>query len=91
MVCCIAFKLNSTRGWLNKGKEARKLKNKTETESGKETKQLAVPSTLRKGGLSLAHESIMAGHLGNKKTLDRVLNHFAWPGVAGDVSRRVSE
>jgi len=58
-----------------------------ETESGKETKQLAVPSALRKGVLSLAHESIMAGHLGNKKTLDRALNHFAWPGVAGDVSR----
>jgi len=58
-----------------------------ETESGKETKQLAVPSTLRKGVLSLAHESIMAGHLGNMKTLDRVLNHFAWPGIAGDVSR----
>ena len=58
-----------------------------ETESSKEAKQLAVPSTLRKGVLSLAHQSIWAGLLGNKKTLDRVLNHFAWPGIAGDVSR----
>ena len=57
-----------------------------QAESDKETKKLAVPLTLRKGVLSLAHESIMAGHRGNKKTLDRVLNYFAWPGLAGDVS-----
>ena len=57
------------------------------TEQGHETEQLAVPSTLRKGVLSLAHESIMSGHLGTKKTLDRMLSQFAWPGIAGDVAR----
>jgi len=57
------------------------------TEQGHETEQLAVPTDLRKGVLSLAHESIMSGHLGTKKTLDRILSQFAWPGIAGDVAR----
>ena len=29
----------------------------------------------------------MSGHLGIKKTMDRVLTEFFWPGVCGDVSR----
>ena len=58
-----------------------------QSELGRETKQLAVPVSLRKGVLCLAHESIMSGHLGSKKTLDRVLSNFAWPGVASDVTR----
>ena len=29
----------------------------------------------------------MSGHLGIKKTMDRVLTEFLWPGVCGDVSR----
>ena len=29
----------------------------------------------------------MSGHLGIKKTIDRVLTEFFWPGVCGDVSR----
>ena len=58
-----------------------------QSELGRETKQLAVPVSLRKGVLCLAHESIMSGHLGSKKTLDRVLSNFAWPGVASEVTR----
>ena len=57
-----------------------------QTELARETKQLAVPVSLRNGVLRLAHNSIMSGHLGNKKTLDRVLSQFAWPGIAGDVT-----
>ena len=58
-----------------------------QAEEGREVKQLVVPINLRQRVLSLAHESIMSGHLGVKKTLDRVLSQFAWPGVAGDVTR----
>ena len=29
----------------------------------------------------------MSGHLGIKKTMDRVLTEFFWPGACGDVSR----
>jgi len=37
--------------------------------------------------MKLAHDSIMSGHQGVKKTYDRVIEHFFWPGVHGDVVR----
>ena len=49
--------------------------------------QVVVPSDLRLKVLKLAHETLMAGHLGTCKTQARLLNHFYWPGVYGDVSR----
>ena len=35
--------------------------------------------------LSLAHELPLAGHLGIKKTYQKVLSHFYWPGLHRDV------
>jgi hypothetical protein len=35
----------------------------------------------------LAHESILGGHLGTKKTYDKILSSFHWPGIDGDVTR----
>ena len=37
--------------------------------------------------LTLAHDAVMAGHLGVKKTLDRITSCFYWPGrpTHGDV------
>jgi len=49
--------------------------------------QLVVPAGLRKVVLGLAHESIMSGHEGINKTVDRVLARFWWPGLHGDVAR----
>lgn len=37
--------------------------------------------------LKLAHDSLMGGHLGIRKTMDRVLSEFYWPGVGMDVTR----
>ena len=37
--------------------------------------------------MKLAHDSIMSGHQGVKKTTERVTVHFFWPGVHGDVTR----
>ena len=37
--------------------------------------------------MSLAHEAIVGGHLGIKKTTDRITANFHWPGVDGDVRR----
>ena len=54
---------------------------------GKPVKQLMVPSSLRKEVLQKAHDCIMSGHLGVKKTTDRVLSNFFWPGLNGDVIR----
>jgi len=56
---------------------------------GTETKQLVIPQPLRKGALELAHESVMAGHLGITKTVDRLLSQFWWPGVGADTTRFV--
>ena len=49
--------------------------------------QLVVPNELRRSVLKLAHDSIMSGHEGINKTVDRVLSQFWWPGVQGDVTR----
>ena len=37
-----------------------------------EVSQLVVPANLRKSVLGLAHESIMSGHEGINKTVDRI-------------------
>ena len=47
--------------------------------------QLVLPKQLRPTVLKLAHDIPMAGHLGKKKTADRVLQRFYWPGVYHDV------
>ena len=53
------------------------------------TTQLVQPTNLREGVMEVAHDSILGGHLGVKKTLYRVTSNFHWPGVAGDVQRYV--
>ena len=50
-------------------------------------RQLIVPRAFRNRVLSLGHDCIMAGHLGIRKTLDRILLNFYWPGMFGDVRR----
>ena len=48
-------------------------------------KQLVIPEALRKKVMTIAHDSILGGHLGTKKTLDRISSSFYWPGIQGDV------
>ena len=55
--------------------------------NGKEIRQLVVPKVLRFKTIELAHETMMSGHMGIKKTMDRILNHFFWPGMKDDVRR----
>ena len=57
------------------------------TKGNKVTLQLVIPVGFREKVLRLAHETLLAGHLGIKKTLDRVVSEFFWPGVCGDVAR----
>ena len=54
---------------------------------GRENYQVIVPKPLRKQVMELAHNSIMGEHLGIKKTIDKVLSEFFWPGIHGDVAR----
>ena len=57
------------------------------TKGNKLTLQFVIPESFCEKVLRLAHETLTSGHLGNKKTMDRVLTEFFWPGVCGDVSR----
>ena len=59
----------------------------TRKEDGSSLQQLVVPTKFRKEVLRLGHESVLAGHLGIKKTTDRILMSFFWPGVFGDIRR----
>ena len=35
----------------------------------------------------VAHGSIMGGHMGIKKTTDKIQSAFHWPGIKGDVTQ----
>ena len=58
--------------------------------NGKTFRQLIVPKKYRPPVMKLAHETLMAGHLGVKKSVDRVTAEFYWPGVQADIRRFVS-
>lgn len=58
--------------------------------TGRRTRQLVVPEIHRKTVLKLAHDGIMAGHLGSEKTKDRIKEEFFWPGLTADVKRFVA-
>jgi hypothetical protein len=49
--------------------------------------QLIVPKSLRETVLKVAHDTLFSGHLGVRKTTDRIVAEFYWPGVCVDVSR----
>jgi len=52
--------------------------------------QLVVPKELREKVVSLAHDTLLAGHRGPAKTLNRVQQEFSWPGVHEFVTRYVA-
>ena len=37
--------------------------------------------------MKVAHGSLFGGHLGSRKTLDRVYTNFYWPGIHSDIIR----
>ena len=45
-----------------------------------------VPKTLRRKVMEVAHDLIFGGHLGIKKTKDRIQTNFCWPGMQGDIT-----
>lgn len=46
--------------------------------------QLVVPQSLRSTILKISHESILGGHFGHNKTLDKIYQCFTWPNCAKD-------
>lgn len=55
--------------------------------SGQVHRQLIVPSSLREHVMKIAHDTPMAGHMGVRRTIDRVWQAFYWPGLCTDVRR----
>ena len=51
----------------------------------KAVRQVIVPTPLRQQTLAIAHESIMGGHMGSKKTAQKILSDFYWPEIRGEV------
>ena len=47
--------------------------------------QVVVPEQARKKVLFVAHDGLLAGHCGIRKTLGRVESRFWWPGIGRDV------
>ncbi|GFN97177.1 gypsy retrotransposon integrase-like protein 1 [Plakobranchus ocellatus] len=52
-----------------------------------DVKQVVLPKPLREYVISVAHDSITGAHLGIRRTKDKVLSNFYWPGVDADVAR----
>lgn len=41
--------------------------------------------------MSLHHDTVFSGHLGQLRTLDLIVRHYWWPGVQSDVNDYVSD
>ena len=54
---------------------------------GDDKKQFVVPSKYRSSVFKLGHEAAMAGHMGRKKTLDRIQAYFFWPSMGAEIDR----
>ena len=53
---------------------------------GDPRKLILVPKSLRERVMGVAHDSLFWGHLGVKKTEDRIQTNFFWPGLHEDVT-----
>ena len=56
-------------------------------EYGNEFRQAVVPHEYRRQVMKIAHEAILGGHQGAKKTHDRIGTNFYWPGMGADIKR----
>ncbi|XP_064482847.1 uncharacterized protein LOC135395680 [Ornithodoros turicata] len=60
-----------------------------EDRKGRVVDQLIVPKSLRNDVLRLCHDNSWAGHLGSRKTKQRLLQEWYWPGCFRDVENYV--
>ena len=49
--------------------------------------QIMVPKSLRLPLLQMAHECLLAGHGGRRRTTERLYSNFFWPGIHDDVKQ----
>ena len=55
------------------------------TRGGASVRQVVLPESLRKYVMSLAHDTTTGGHLGIKKTREKIMSNFYWPDTAARV------
>ena len=53
---------------------------------GDTTRQVGPPESLREYVMSIAHDTITGGHLGIRKTREKITSNFCWPGIVDDVA-----
>jgi len=54
---------------------------------GRQISQVVIPKGLREKVITMAHDAVMSGHQGQKKTKDRIWREFWWPGFDAEVTR----
>ena len=54
---------------------------------GATKRQVVLPEILRKYVTLIAHDTITGGHLGIRKTREKIMSSFYWLGIEGDVAR----
>lgn len=52
--------------------------------------QLVSPKKLRKEAMSLAHDNLLSGHLGRKKTQEKISRNFLWFEMKEDISTYIA-
>jgi hypothetical protein len=57
------------------------------SEEWRQVHQIVVPKIYRQEIIELAHDTPLAGHLGVRKTCQKVLQHFYWPRLKSDVAQ----
>ncbi|XP_072164343.1 uncharacterized protein [Diadema setosum] len=82
----VSRKGNKTK-FVMKGKLMYRKFSSSYADSKDATWQLIVPEKLRRHVLSLAHESLLGGHLATKKTSEKISANFYWPGMYADTRR----
>ena len=55
--------------------------------TGEVVHQIVVPEQFRENIIELAHDTLCGGHMGNRKTRNRILQNFYWPGIFIDVAK----
>jgi transposase InsO family protein len=57
--------------------------------NGVKVMQIMVPLKFRERVMKVAHDGLLSGHFGNRKTLERISAHFYFPGIHETVKRYV--
>src|SRR5215469_13806273 len=77
--------------WINAGKNGYAVKDGVLVRSydREDLMQVVLPKPLRETVMSMAHESLLSGHMGKARTTKRITAHFYWPRCTSDIKNFV--